>query len=96
MERGHFRAILSTAGATQADEGWWQLPEGKFLTLHMAHNGVGLSVARVTGVREEGSMVFARTVKGEIFVLDQSDLFAGAVEGGTASSSARTAGFSPR
>ncbi|MCU0681104.1 MAG: hypothetical protein MUF34_02370 [Polyangiaceae bacterium] len=95
MERGHFRAIMATAGATQGDEGWWQLPDGKFLTLHVAHNGVGLSVARGVGMREEGTLVFVRTVKGETFVLDQSDIFAGAIEG-TATSSARTAGFSPR
>jgi hypothetical protein len=95
MERGHLRAILSTAGASQAEEGWWQLPDGKFLTLHASHNGVGLAVARGVGVREEGSLVFVRTAKGETFVLDMSDVFAGAVDG-TATTSVRTAGFVAR
>ncbi len=95
MERGHLRAILATAGATPGDEGWQLLPEGKFLTLHAAHNGVGLAVARGVAVREEGSLIFLRTLKGETFVLDMSDLFAGAVDG-TSTSSARAAGFVPR
>lgn len=95
MERGHLGAILATAEATQEDGGWSKLPEGKYLTLHAAHNGVGLVVARGVAVRSEGSLVFLRTLKGETYVLDLSDIFAGAVDG-TSSSTMRTAGFAPR
>jgi hypothetical protein len=95
MERGHLGAILATAGATQGDEGWSQLPDGKFLTLHAAHNGVGLTIGRGVAVRSEGSLIFLRTSKGETFVLDLSDVFAGAIDG-TSTSSTRTAGFAPR
>ncbi|HEU4405035.1 MAG TPA: hypothetical protein VFS43_07060 [Polyangiaceae bacterium] len=95
MERGHLGVILATAGASQGDEGWSNLPEGKFLTLHAAHNGVGLTIGRGVAVRTEGSLIFLRTMKGETFVLDINDVFAGAVDG-TAPASARTAGFIQR
>jgi hypothetical protein len=95
MERGHLGAILTTAGASQGEEGWSNLPEGKFLTLHAAHNGVGLTVGRGVAVRSEGSLIFLRTMKGETFILDMSDVFAGAVDG-TAPASSRAAGFTSR
>ena len=42
-------------------------------------------------MRVEGGLLHARTVKGDVYVLALSDLFAGAVEGGTTTS--RKAGF---
>ena len=91
MTQDHLSALLSVAGAKKNGEGWMQSPDGRHITLHAAFNGASLSVAKIEALRVEGGLVQARTVKGDVYVLALSDLFAGAVEGGT--TTARKAGF---
>jgi hypothetical protein len=91
MNQDHLSALLAAAGAKKDSEGWIKAPDGRHLTLHVAFNGVGLTVSRVGSVRVEGGLLHARTAKGDLFILALTDVFAGAVEG--ASTSGRKAGF---
>jgi hypothetical protein len=60
-------------------------------TFYVAYGGAGLTVGRVEAIRVEGKLVHARTNGGELYVLALSDVYAGAIEGPTATS--RKAGF---
>jgi hypothetical protein len=91
MNQDHLSALLSAAGAKKDSEGWIKAPDGRHVTLHAAFNGVGLTVSRVGAVRLEGPLLHARTSKGDLFILALADVYAGAVEG--ASASGRKAGF---
>lgn len=92
MTDDHLSALLALCEAGKKDkEGWFHLPEGRHLTLYAAFNGASLSVTRIAGVKRDGELVVARTVKGETYMLAISDLFAGAVEASPAQS--RKAGF---
>jgi hypothetical protein len=91
MNQDHLSALLAAAGAKKDSEGWIKAPDGRHVTLHAAFNGVGLTVSRVGAVRVEGQLLHARTAKGDLFILALSDVFAGAVEGGSATG--RKAGF---
>lgn len=61
------------------------------LTLHVSHDGVGLTVGRVAALKLEGELVLARNTKGDQYVLSLDDLFAASVEGPKERS--RQAGF---
>lgn len=91
MDNAHIAAILETAGATEAKDGYRELPEGRSASFYASRNGVGLTISRVTAVRSAEPFLYLRTSKNETFVVAASDLFAGAVEG-TAGPS-RKAGF---
>ncbi len=91
MTKEHFQALLSVAEAKPDSEGWSTTAEERWLTLHVSRDGVGLQVSRVVAVRHEGSLVWARTSKGDQFVLALEDLFAGSVE--APKERARQAGF---
>ena len=84
--------VREAAAATKPDaEGWSRLPEGRTLSLYAAHDGVPLSVSRVEAVAVRGTLVRARTAKGETYLLSLDDLFAAATDG--AGPTARKAGF---
>lgn len=87
----HLRALLDAGEAKALSQGTRELPEGRTLTLYVSSNGAHLTVGRITSVRQDGELVHARTVKGEIFVLSLSDVYAGAVE--APASGGRKAGF---
>jgi hypothetical protein len=91
MTEQHFSALLMASEAKKASDGWLKLPEGRHLTLYVAFNGASLTVSRIEAVRAEGGLVRARTVKGEVFVLALSDVFAGAADAPAAGG--RKAGF---
>jgi len=93
MSSEHLHAILTTANAKQGKEGWWELGEGTSISLHLTHGGVGLVISKGVAVREENTFVYFRTARGEIFVVNGHDIFAGTVDGTTTTS--RKAGFSP-
>lgn len=82
---------LLTAGEATKDGEAWVAPEGRTFTLHVGRTGASLVVSRVNRLREAGALLHASTSRGETFVLDLGDVFAGAVEG--AGSSSRPAGF---
>lgn len=80
MTQEHLDALLAAAGAKPRDDGWKELAAGRHLTLYVAASGVSLTVNRVTALRLEGSLLHARSQRGEVFVLCLADVFAGAVD----------------
>jgi hypothetical protein len=73
--------ILEKANAKVDKSGLSVLPEGTMATLYVSHNGVGLTVSRVDGVKVEKGLLHARTTKRETYVLELGDVFAVAFEG---------------
>jgi hypothetical protein len=88
------RVVLDTANAkTDGKDGWTTLPEGRLLTLHVAHGNASLTVGKVEAIKVQGAMVRARSSKGETF-LALADVFAAGLEGGSdPTNPARKAGF---
>ncbi len=64
------------------------------LTLHVAYDGVGMSIQQVTAVRVETAVVVAETAKGSRYVLQPSQVHAVSQEPGRGERSGRRAGFS--
>jgi hypothetical protein len=93
MTEEMFRAVLETAGAKSDKDGWSTLPEGRLMTLYAAHQGVQLTIAKVEAVKTSLRTVWARTQKGEVFMVDHEDLFAAALDRGAESPAGRKAGF---
>jgi hypothetical protein len=91
MTQEHWAALIEASGAKKDDKGFLTPPEGKLLTLYVSSGSATLSVQRIEAVRQEQSLVHARTKKGELFVLALQDVFAGAVE--ETQGSSRKAGF---
>lgn len=87
------RTILETAEAKQDKDGFHALPEGRSLTLYGAHNGVSLTVAKVTALSLAGDVIRAKSAKGQMFVLGRSVVFAANVEGMGDTPATRKAGF---
>lgn len=85
--------ILETAEAKQDKDGFHSLPEGRSLTLYGAHQGVSLTVAKVTALAISGDVIRAKSAKGQMFVLGRSVVFAANVEGMSDSPATRKAGF---
>lgn len=92
MKKDHLSALLAAAEATPTDDGWMKAPEGKHLTLHVAASGASLTVSRIESLRLDGELVYARTTRGELYVLAIVDVFAGAIEE-PAGNKGRKAGF---
>ena len=91
MNQGHLSAILDLLSAKADKEGWSSFPDGRGLTLYVAHGGVQLTVARIEAVAAKGGLLRARTAKGETFLLGLEDVFAASVE--APSKEARRPGF---
>src|SRR4051794_1875369 len=80
MTEEMFRVVLETAGAKHDKDGWAALPEGRHMTLHAAHGGVPLTLGKVEAVKNAQGIVWARSVKGDTFVVHLDDLFAAAID----------------
>jgi hypothetical protein len=93
MTEEMFRVVLETADAKSDKDGWTTLPEGRLMTLYVAHNGVQLTIQKVDAVRRSSGIVKARTAKGDTFLLALEDVFATGLDAGTVASAARKAGF---
>ena len=91
MTEEHLSALLSAAEAKKDDKGWVGAADGRLFTLYVASGGAGLTVGRVESMKVDGKLVHARTNRGEMYVLSLGDIYAGAIEGPTATS--RKAGF---
>ena len=91
MGNSHLQILLSGTGLKQGDEGWLTVPDGRGLTLQLAHEGVPFTVSRIRSVRERDPVLEARTIQGELYFLLAADVFAVVVEG--PKESARKAGF---
>jgi hypothetical protein len=87
------QAILDEVQA-KSEHGERILTDGRRITLYVAHDGVGLTVAKVESVKVGGGLVRAKNDKGELYVLALEDLFAASIDShGGASASGRKAGF---
>lgn len=93
MTEEMLKAVLETAQAKSDGDGSATLPEGRFMTLYAAHDGVSLAVSKVESVRVAHHVVRAKNAKGEVFVLAMDDLFAAMIEPGSEGTTARKAGF---
>ena len=94
MTGEHLEAILKVAGAKAEKDGWLALPDGNTVTLHVAHDGAGMTISRIEALRLDGELVFARNPKREQFAVVRTDVFAVALEGeATAGKVVRRAGF---
>ena len=94
MTGDHLEAILKVAGAKSEKDGWQTLPEGATLTLHVAHDGAGMTVSRIDAIKQDGDLIFARNPKRELFALARVDVYAVALEGEAAAGKVvRRAGF---
>jgi len=91
MASSRLRALLDNVGAVPGDDGWLNMPDSRTLTLHLAHDGVPLTISKIKTVRERDGMVEARTAQGEVYVLLADDVFAVVAE--ATKESGRRAGF---
>jgi len=87
------RAVLETGNAKSDMDGWTALPEGRLMTLYVAHNGVQLTVAKVEALKTTGPIVRARSTKGETYLLCLDDVFAAAFDAGSENNAGRKTGF---
>jgi hypothetical protein len=86
-------AVLETAGAKLDKEGWSTLPEGRLMTLYAAHGGVPLTISKVEAVKVSQRVAWARSSKGETYLIHVDDLFAAAMDRGHEPQAGRKAGF---
>jgi len=86
-------AVLETAGAKLAKDGWHTLPEGRAMTLYAAHDGVPLTISKIEAVKVSQRVAWGRSSKGETYVLSLDDLFAAALDRGNDPQAGRKAGF---
>jgi hypothetical protein len=93
MTEEMLRVVLETANAKVDQDDWSAMPEGRHLTLHAAHDGVGLTAGKLVAIRVVQGVVRARNLKGETFMIALADLFAATLDGGAESASGRKAGF---
>lgn len=94
MSPEHLQDILQLCEASAADErGFRELPQKTTLTLYLAKDSVGLTVANVEAVSLRGHHLQARTTKGDLYVLSIEDVFACNIEGRAQPHRARRAGF---
>jgi len=88
-----WKVVLEAADVKVEADGRSVLPEGKALTLYGGHDGVSLTVGKVSAVRLDKGLVHAQNAKGELFLIALEDLFAAGIEGGATTTSTRKAGF---
>jgi hypothetical protein len=93
MTNEMFAAVLETAGAKADKDGWSTLPEGRLITLYAAHDGVQLTIAKVEALKAGPQVVWARSSKGETYVVAMEDLFAAALDRSAEGAVGRKAGF---
>ena len=94
MTQEQLDAILKQLSAKADKEGWWTMPEGALLTVHVAHDGAALAISRLESLRVDGGIVTARTHKRELHCFVRDDVFALASEPGVGEKGRSRAGFS--
>ena len=94
MSPDHLQEILQMCDASKANEqGFREFPQKTTLTLYLAKDSVGLTVASIEAVAVRGHQAHARTTKGDLYVISLEDVFAANIEGAAKSKSERRAGF---
>jgi len=91
MTQEHLAALLSAGEATKNAEGWMVLPEGRSLTLYVASGSSSLNIGRVQAMKHDGTLLHARTTKGELYLVALVDAYAGSVD--APSGTTKKAGF---
>ena len=91
MTEEHLTALLTAAEAKRDDEGFTRPAEGRTLTLYLASGSASLTVSKIEALKVDKDLIRARTTKGEIFLVELKDVYAGSVD--TSGGSARKAGF---
>lgn len=76
MKREEFEQAIKAFPTKAEKDGYLTLSDGAHLTIHVAHEGAGISVARIISLKLEGQLLFARTAKQEQFVTELSSLYA--------------------
>ncbi len=92
MTSEHLNAILKESRASTDKQGWYTLPAGTTLNIHVAHSGTGFAVNSVEAIRANSDLVYARTSKKQLFCFACDDIFAILIDGITGEP-ARRAGF---
>ncbi|MCA9589442.1 MAG: hypothetical protein KC657_29240 [Myxococcales bacterium] len=92
MTREQIETILKAAQAKQDKEGAYALADGANMTVHVAHSGASLSIARVESMRFDGDLVYLRTAK-QTATACTDDIFCVAYEGAGGAPARRPAGF---
>ena len=92
MTEQMLRTIVEMAGGAFDKEGKAALPERHTLTLHLAHDGASLSIARLVRLSLRNETIMAEDDKGELLVASLSDAFAATISA-PAGGNARKAGF---
>lgn len=87
------KATLAAAGAKSSDKGLATMPDGRALTLYAGHDGVSLTISKLEKIEVREGIIHATNAKGEVFLVALADVFATAIDGGTAAAAARKAGF---
>lgn len=90
MTREQIEVIFKNAQAKAEKDGGLALPEGTNVTLHLAHGGTSLAVAKIESVKFDGELLYATGPKQTVSVV-AADVFAIALE--TATQQRRPAGF---
>jgi hypothetical protein len=93
MTESMLDAVLKKAECEKDDKGVSRLPDGRTLTLYVAHEGTQLSVGKVVALRCDDALIETTDAKGETFLLSREDLFAASVAGAGKDADARKAGF---
>jgi hypothetical protein len=93
MTQEQLDAILKQLSAKADKEGWWTMPEGALLTVHVAHDGAALAVSRLESLRVDGTIVTGRTHRRELHCFVRDDVFALASDGGGVEKSKNRPGF---
>jgi hypothetical protein len=91
MTQEHLAALLSAGEATKNADGWMALPDTRSMTLYVTGGSSSISIGRVQALRHDGTLLHARTSKGEHFVVSLADAYAGSVD--APSGVAKKAGF---
>lgn len=91
MTNEELTSVMSLLGLEQSDDGWLAAPSERSMALHIAHDGVGHAVTRISAMKVSGGLIEAKTRKDERYVVLCSDVFAMAIDSSTAAS--RQAGF---
>lgn len=90
MTGDQLAALLEVAEATQADAGWSSLGQ-QSLTLHTAYGAAALSLAHIESVKLSGSLLLAKSRRGETHVVILDNVVGGTIEPSRETS--RKAGF---
>jgi hypothetical protein len=90
MTNDQLGALLKLAEAAKADDGWSSLGQNT-MTLHTAFNGASLSIARIQSLKVAGSLLLAKSARGETHVVILDNIFGGTIE--PSRETGRKAGF---